>query len=188
MVLTLRILVLTCRTKTEPRFIISPSAIKIHVWDTYWRDFPRQRYGCIHCNGWRKLQVFSSGVWTELPLLVGWMTFSCCYPRCQSPWSSRDGTGFIARYQFGWEVSEERLRWELRWVRLLGQLDSLKGFNGALGKFGGGINEWRGLLVGQGWGRSVGGISVHGGQGSAVNLPQSHWEKREIIVREGWNT
>lgn len=59
-------------------------------------------------------------------------------------------------------------------MRLLSQLDSLEGFDGALGRFGGGINERRGLLVGLGRGRSVGGISVHGGQGGAVNLPQSH--------------
>lgn len=62
---------------------------------------------------------------------------------------------------------------------LLRQLGSLEGFNRALGKFGGGINERRGLLVGLGQGRSVGGISVHGGQGGAVNLSQSHWDKRE---------
>lgn len=64
-------------------------------------------------------------------------------------------------------------------MRLLSQLESLEGFNGALRRFGGGINERGGLLVGLGQGRFVGGISVHGGQGGAVNLPQSHLDKRE---------
>lgn len=53
----------------------------------------------------------------------------------------------IAGRHFGWEVFEKRLWGQLGWVRLLSQLDSLEGFNGALGRFGGGINERRGLLV-----------------------------------------
>lgn len=46
-------------------------------------------------------------------------------------------------------------------MRLLSQLDSLEGFNRAQGRFGGGVNERRGLLVGLGRGGSVGGIIVH---------------------------
>lgn len=151
---------------------------RFHVRHTHWGDFPWQRDRCVHCDGWRKLMVFSSWWWTELPL-IDWLAFSCGCPWSLCPWSCSGVARLIAGCYFGWKVFEERLWGQLGWVRLLSQLDSLEGFNGTLGRFGGGINERRGLLVGKGRGGFVGGISVYGGQGGAFNLPQSHWDKRQ---------